>query len=91
MPGGSGPRRKAASTSPVLSLLNMAAESGEDGLGVRHRGPGTEAADPQTPAGRAGMDVGGLEQPGHRDGKHVEHSATPLAHTLLSGTGATIR
>ncbi|KUN24802.1 hypothetical protein AQJ23_19000 [Streptomyces antibioticus] len=28
---------------------------------------------------------------GHRDGKHVEHSATALARTLLSGTGATIR
>lgn len=24
----------------------------------------------------------------HRDGKHVEHSVTPLAHALLAGTGA---
>lgn len=27
----------------------------------------------------------------HRDGKHVAHSATPLAHSLLAGTGATVR
>jgi DNA-binding transcriptional ArsR family regulator len=25
-----------------------------------------------------------------RDGKHVEHSATPLAHSLLSGSGTTV-
>ena len=43
----------------------------------------------------ASYQIGVLREAGlivsHRDGKHVEHSATPLAHSLLSGSGATIR
>ncbi|MFF5497443.1 helix-turn-helix domain-containing protein [Streptomyces aquilus] len=66
-----------------------------DVAGHRSRTTGEVARRLRLAPASASYQIGVLREAGlivsHRDGKHVEHSATALAHNLLSGTGATIR